>query len=478
MFENERKGWYGAYSISGKKTAEQFDEILRKDEIFNRINERKIKTRGFFEPDPDKNNLDYLYEDIKPFQIYHKEDKNFREKIEQTINNKNKKINSDKGKSINYLFQPKSKKEKDNAEDNEYYPKYDLIFPKTITGIKWNKLRGRKKNIKNININKEINNKCEKYNKKIKGKKQFLTTENKCFVDMDKYTKRADFIELKDIRIRYDKPFYKQDSHKNNVQESDNYITNQSSSNSSQGRDKIMKNSLLNIFIYNNIRNKKQQIFLDKSKSFINRKNNFGLKKSLSGKIQVPDFKKYLSRKYLENLRVKTGFEKNEYLSFLSLNYDLIREKNNSEIKFSHKKYKNKLKKFTGFDSISLIDNYKYIDKFNNHLSSKAPNIQLIPSRSYYENIKNNKDKQSDHLGNTYSSFYKKSFNNIINLKLMNSIFFERTGNNRIKKYVNKIKNNMHFNNKNYRQLIQEIELNQFDGITLKTLKRKNKENK
>ena len=42
MFENKRKGWHGAYSISGKITAEHFDEILRKDKIFNLEKQKKL----------------------------------------------------------------------------------------------------------------------------------------------------------------------------------------------------------------------------------------------------------------------------------------------------------------------------------------------------------------------------------------------------------------------------------------------------
>ena len=64
MFENNKKGWHGAYSISGKMTAQNFIEIMHKDKIFKN-EERKIKIRDFFAPDIEVNNIDYLYDDIK-----------------------------------------------------------------------------------------------------------------------------------------------------------------------------------------------------------------------------------------------------------------------------------------------------------------------------------------------------------------------------------------------------------------------------
>lgn len=92
-----------------------------------------------------------------------------------------------------------------------------------------------------------------------------------------------------------------------------------------------------------------------------------------------------------------------------------------------------------------------------------------------FSNKKINYEKANDYLRPAFSSFYKNSFNNYINLKLLNTIYFDKNGNNKIKKSINKIKNNMAFNEKTYKQLIKENELNKLDGITFKTFKRKNK---
>ena len=322
-------------------------------------------------------------------------------------------------------------------------------------------MKGRKKNL--FNITKSINN---NYNNYLDGKneKYYLTSENKCLVNMDNYTKRGEFINLKDIRIRSDKSFNKNEIKIN--KESNNSISNQS--NSKTFRNKNNKNSINNIYIFiNNIKTQNLESRLNTS-----RKTNLLLKKSFSEKLTGPDFKKYLTREYFEKLRLKKGFEKNDYLLALSLNHNLVREKTISNIKLKHKRNKNKIKKFTGINSIDLIDQYKSLDKYNNHLKINTPNIELIPSRSYFENIKNNNiDKQSDYLSPSYSSFHKNSFNNIINLKLLNSNIFKKSGNTKIKRNLHKIKNKILFNDKTYGQLIQENILNKLDGVTLKTLK-------
>lgn len=345
MFENKRKGWHGAYSISGKITAEHFDEILRKNKIFNLEKQKKLIIKDFFAPEPEKNNIDFLFYDIKSFQVYHKEKKQFSESLLKTILANNKSKNeTNKLKTLTNSYHNFVKPKNNLYLDIDYEPKYDLVFPKTITGINWNKMPGRKKpkiKINNRNIN---NNKiCEKYDKE-ENTNNFPTYESKCLVDMNKYTKRGEFIELKDIRKRYDKPFKQKHKYCNTL-----IVNNLTSSHDNTKNQKVK--------LDNNIR-----------------KYNVKLKQSFSEKIIVPDFKKYLSRKYLEKHRKKKGFEKNNFLVSLSLNYDLIKERNITDIKFSHKKYKNSVNRFKGIDSTSLNDCYKNIDKCNNHLEIKVLN--------------------------------------------------------------------------------------------------------
>ena len=131
MFENNKKGWHGAYSLSGKLTAEFFDEILRKDLIFNRVNEKKLIVRDFFAPDPEINKYDYMNDDIKSFKIYNIEKKHFSEslsKINKENNEKKEQItDADISKNIQTFFHKNPEKEIDLAKIKIYKPKYNLI---------------------------------------------------------------------------------------------------------------------------------------------------------------------------------------------------------------------------------------------------------------------------------------------------------------------------------------------------------------
>ena len=451
MFENPRKGWHGAYSLSGKITAEHFDEILRKDKIFNLENQKKLIIKDFLSPDEEKNNIDFLYDDIKSFQVYHNEKKHFSESLLKASLEKNKDnitLNKHKELDKKHYYRPK----KQNiylAQDKEYKPKYDLVFAKTLTGINWNKMIGRKKpqiNIINNNIHK--NNICNRYYKEESknNRNNYLTYESKCLVNMNNYTKRGEFIELKDIRKRYDKPFKK---NLNNIKQC-------AESSPLYHGNKINR----------------------ESKSNISKKVKQKLKQSFSEKIVVPNFKKYLSRNYLEKIKKKKGIEKNNFLLSLSINYDLIKEKSINNIKFNHKKNTKNINKFKGIESTYFTDCYKYIDKLNNHSESKVPNIKLMSPRYSNLNKKIYYEKSNDYLRPAVSSFYKNSFNNLINLKLMDSLFFYKKRNNKIKSSLKKIKNNMTFNGKSYKQLIKENDINKIDGITLKAVKMKHKGSK
>ena len=318
MFENNKKGWHGAYSISGKMTAQNFIEIMHKDKIFKN-EERKIKIRDFFAPDIEVNNIDYLYDDIKSFQIYKKNDNHFKHSFFKAMNKNNNKNITEKSNNINIktFFYKKPNNTEDAAKDKYYNVNYDLVSPKTLTGIKWNIMPGRKNQKKFINIDIENNNekKCDKYLED-KNINYPLNKENKCFVNMDKYTKRGNFIDLKDIRIKYDKPY-----HKNKLmllEESKNYnMNNKSNPKTYKNNNDINKNkiSLFNIFNYNHKKNENKKLLLKKSLPN-KRKSNLILKQSFSEKIKVPNFKNYLSRQYFEKLCLKKRLEKNNYLIY------------------------------------------------------------------------------------------------------------------------------------------------------------------
>ena len=544
MFENKQKGWHGCYSRIGKISVEQFTEIIKKDEIFKRL-DKKIKVKDFFSPDKEINKLDYIGDDIKVFQIYENELKGFsKDNNEQLQNLKNKNLNTEnnnktqtqniKKKKFNdmNIYQNKKKLKDIGSEPTlGYNPKYDLIFAKTVWGSNWKKMKGRK--YPKITID----NRDYLYNEK----NSFLngSGEFKCRVNMDKNTQRGEFIDLKDIRIRSDKgyinnkknrtkskikmkPFKnlkdlndkseekKKSNFKKNltskISESDipNYDSPIISSEHSTFKKENSSNKTKTLsFRYNNYKSTKN------IKSKINILNNYNrykngrkqeksLQPSFSEpKISGPDFKKNISRKYLEKLR--TLHQTTFLISHFSPNYKAVTEKHGSNIKYIDEKHKNKSKKklFIGIEPNFNYDANKDIDKYNNHKSTKVPNFKLMTSRyskngnntlpCYMQNIFQRGSKENINekmlelnmycnkdLRSSKSTFFpKKSFNNIINLNLINSpIFKNKMKNDEIQEKIDMIKNELNFNHKDYEQLIKEGALHRFDGVTYKSIPR------
>ena len=148
MFENKQKGWHGAYSRIGKNSAEQFTEIMKKDEIFSRLF-KTIKVKDFFSPDKEINKLDYLEDNIKVFQVYQNELKGFSKDNNNEIDYfKSKKLNLEtednktevQAPKINklkyhdiHIYNNKKRKIKriSSIPTFSYNPKYDLVFAKT-----------------------------------------------------------------------------------------------------------------------------------------------------------------------------------------------------------------------------------------------------------------------------------------------------------------------------------------------------------
>ena len=152
---------------------------------------------------------------------------------------------------------------------------------------------------------------------------------------------------------------------------------------------------------------------------------------------------------------------------------------------------------------ISIIINIKkksnkVIEKYNNHKSVKAPNFNLMSSRRLKNNNKlpcymniisqrgsneniNEKTLELNGYSNGYlrpskSYFFpKKSYNNIINLNLINAnIFQNKIKNDEVNEKINFIKNEINFSYKGYEDLIKEGALKRFDGITYKSYKKSN----
>ena len=222
---------------------------------------------------------------------------------------------------------------------------------------------------------------------------------------------------------------------------------------------------------------------------------NFFKKNKQKNEIKAPNFKTIISREYLNKLKDKNKF----LVPFFLPNFNQVRERTIMMVDYKDKKKRAKTpnKYFKGIEPFYFNNYNKYFSKFNNHVEIHSPNFKKMVSRpidnnplpSYMkklfnrnaiysineQSLKMNNYSNGKFLQNSTDFFPKKSFNKIINLNLLNSDVFIN------KKIAEKIKNendkdylikSMRFYRKNYDDLIKESELNKFDNITLKTIKK------
>ena len=184
MFENEAKGWYGSYSLAGRRSAENFNNIMHKNEILRGDN-KKVKIPDMFAPDELKPN--HLEEKLDIFKIYSLNGESLKKQIKKNYNEEDQSKNH-KLKKFNLFFHNRHcslENKKIGITTFEpgctrYSPNYDYIWPKLITGIKWGDQMGRKKKkIPKDNRDFIINN-LENYDKYIINS-GFV----KCYVNMN-----------------------------------------------------------------------------------------------------------------------------------------------------------------------------------------------------------------------------------------------------------------------------------------------------
>ena len=350
-----------------------------------------------------------------------------------------------------------------------YYPRYEYIWPKLITGPSWKQSRGRTFN------KKEVDNQ-EFFHEDIT-----FSPTSKCLVNMNKTTQRGDFIISKNVRIRTDKAFEK---------------------NALSERLKYKKKKKLKIEILNNNKTKSHNELDFENMSLTNnntmnetisKRNNST--NNLKKEINAPDFQKTISREQREKVKqIKMAPS-----SYIQPNYSLVRERILTMTVYEKpKKYIPRIKTMKGFDSLITYQPDKIINKVDNHSEPKTPNFKLMTSRydnkdsklpTYMQNVHDRKSmeiitEKSLKLNNypngkfmapTSSFFPKRSFNNIINLNMLNS---ENLKGKNLKDefYENQreeLRSSLNFFHKNYDELIKEGALSKFDNITLKTNQRR-----
>ena len=350
-----------------------------------------------------------------------------------------------------------------------YYPRYEYIWPKLITGPSWKQSRGRTFN------KKEVDNQ-EFFHEDIT-----FSPTSKCLVNMNKTTQIGDFIISKNVRIRTDKAFEK---------------------NALSERLKYKKKKKLKIEILNNNKTKSHNELDFENMSLTNnntmnetisKRNNST--NNLKKEINAPDFQKTISREQREKVKqIKMAPS-----SYIQPNYSLVRERILTMTVYEKpKKYIPRIKTMKGFDSLITYQPDKIINKVDNHSEPKTPNFKLMTSRydnkdsklpTYMQNVHDRKSmeiitEKSLKLNNypngkfmapTSSFFPKRSFNNIINLNMLNS---ENLKGKNLKDefYENQreeLRSSLNFFHKNYDELIKEGALSKFDNITLKTNQRR-----
>ena len=491
MFENETKGWHGSYSIAGKNSAEKYHLVLQKDEILKNEN-KKYKIKTIFTPDESFDYEDYD-NTLEMFKIYNRDAK--------LNNSNNEKLNLKKEilKKEKYKFHNKHMNELDKKKNNSvnnlisYYPKYDYIYPKILTGPLWKFLKGRtnsqtkennnndsnnnnnnnknnnnsiiKNNINtninntinsqdnNDNINYEITNYEDYNNNNIKNNKKInkydsyneeLNTLNyyspsKCLVNMDKTTQRGEFTVSHDIRIRTDKPFNKsfiKNKKNKSLLKKSNLLLFQNKIKKLK-LTKLSKIKTQNESLSNNNNSSINSIY-NKTNIKYNTQNNS--KKNL---IKTIDFEKIMSREKIDKIKNKKLIS----IPLVFPNYTLVTDRTITNVIYSKpNENKKKIKIMKGIDSLINYNPDKVINKIDNHSEIKVPNFNLMNSRF----DKKNKSKlpiymQNLHDRKSVDTINEKSLklNNFSNSKFLNpsnSFWPKRSYNNIIN--LNLLKNN------------------------------------
>ena len=418
-------------------------------------------------------------------------------------------------------------KEKNGTGLANYNPKKDFVWKRVITGPHWELLKGRKNSNNNINLNKD---------RKGKGGNFYLThkTFESNAITMDKQTKRGALPTFYDLRIRTDKPFLSNDKIKlvnnsinsntsetinnnNSIKNKNSVITIKEKKSKTPNKSKFIyiysrnnNNAYLNTYT-NSFSSKKilNKGNLSRNKNIINNTHyKFKLRKRLEDKNlncssmketnknsinHTIDFSKTLPRDL--NVFLHNKGQVNHPISNPS--YKLIEPRCITMVSYAKKiKGKTTPKKFVGVNPHIFFDPDKVINKVNNHKEAIAPNFNIMTGRNFdsgplpsfmvglfdrksvetmtYKGLKMNNYANVD-FHNNYSAFHpKKSFNKVINYTLLNN---DKESIDEELKLINK----EIYGNKKLEKLIEgyssdntnkEYNENQFDAITLKTIKR------
>lgn len=540
MFENEAKGWYGSYSLAGRRSAENFNNIMHKNEILRGDN-KKVKIPDMFAPDELKPN--HLEEKLDIFKIYSLNGESLKKQIKKNYNEEDQSKNH-KLKKFNLFFHNRHcslENKKIGITTFEpgctrYSPNYDYIWPKLITGIKWGDQMGRKKKkIPKDNRDFIINN-LENYDKYIinsgfvkcyvnmnskKKKKIFLKKNLKAFNNLNK---RLSKIVLDNAsRNKLNTIIQKRISKTTNNFLIPNISTEKTKMNTKDTNISNDKTKSINNFIgmnfsfdmqksntpeykFNNLGKTHKNFFTDSKllKSSDNNQKDINLEltqedenksKIVSMKMNVhtPDFSKFTARER------KIKRHQMEHVCYICPKYSFVQERSLTMAVYKKEKptksYKSK--PFEGMIMGLDYDPNKVIEKYNNHQSLKVPKFKNMTSRpnkkgsplpsflqrvhdrsaSYLttdKSLKLNSYAKGKYIPAPNSFFPKKSYNKIINVKMVNSnLFKEKSLDEDIQNKKNQVLEKLVLEKTNFEELKTEGALDKFDNFCYKTILRK-----
>ena len=222
MIKNDAKGFFGAFSKTGKHSAEILANVRQKDRLLNphkyRGNNQSVinflKRNGYHniygdnkiikiirDEDLDDSQIEEVEEEIDIFKLAQNDRKEI-ENVKKTKKAKNElkqyyhRTNSDAYK-FHDLHRQKARKKKEFRTPNctKYAPNKDFVMRRTLVALRWDKLTGRAPLFKKDNTKIYLNHEPP------------LKNIGKTFIDMDKQTMRGDAITGHELRIITTKTF-------------------------------------------------------------------------------------------------------------------------------------------------------------------------------------------------------------------------------------------------------------------------------
>ena len=275
MVKNDTKGYFGAFSKTGKNSAEILSNVRQKDRLLNpqkyKGNNKSVvnflKRNGYHniygddevvkmikDDDLDDSQIEEVEEEVDIFKLQKKLKKEVsKDKKQNKKKNEIKKYyHRTNGEAYKFhdMHRQKGHKKKEYKTPNctKYLPSKDFVWKRTLIPPKWDKLRGRLPLFKKDNTKYYLNHDHP------------LKHIGNVFIDMDKQTMRGNAITYHDLRIITTKTFVPKNKKKiNKKKEKEENNENISESEYYSTYNKTTPNMLMK-YENNYIRGKKKRI--------------------------------------------------------------------------------------------------------------------------------------------------------------------------------------------------------------------------